>query len=72
MNHDNHGLTPEEVITLQECYRHLDEGQLGQLEAEAHEIVMAEVNSSEAAELAFPLLLKSMKHQMANTGRKKQ
>jgi len=72
MSNNNHGLTPEEVLVLQGCYKHLDEDQLGQLETEAHEIVMSEINSSEAAEVAFPLLLKSMRHQMAVGGTKKQ
>ncbi len=64
MNKRNRGLTNEEYDLLQECYRHLDEDQLGELEAIAHDIVLTEMNASKAAEVALPLLVKTMMHQM--------
>lgn len=64
MNEKNQGLTNEELHLLQECYEHLDEDQLAELEAVAHDIVLTEMNSSKAAEVALPLLVKTMMHQM--------
>ena len=66
MNKRNRGLTNEEFDLLQECYKHLDEDQLGELEAVAHDIVLTEMNSSKAAEVALPLLVKSMMYQWSN------
>ena len=63
MNSKKFGLTDDETRSLAECYEHLDEDQLAELEAEAHEIVLSEISASQAAEVAFPLLLKSMMHQ---------